>query len=289
MTTAVTEKQRQQYLQAMGLQPWFARYRLPAAPLAGLCAWPEPLQPSPALQAPAVEPAPSSRGEMLGSLKAALTSAEQALAEGRSGPPIVSPSSPVPHDDSAAQACEAAAPAVDLAPAAEVLALPAAAENSGVLPRVRLFAAPLPGAGLVVGELPVHGEPFSRFHLQLLTDLLRAGRRLPEEPFALKHFQWPVCEALVAPYGRRGAVEALQGFLRNQLAYDACRWLLLLGPQALNLVLDQADAFEPHRGMTKIDGRTCVITHGLNQLMRLPELKREAWQDLRGLLELPHD
>lgn len=272
VTSTVSEHQRQHYLQAIGVQPWFARFCLPASAPAQRCEWPEPVEFSHTGDVAGQCESSTSSSTSLHSLKSSLVTA----ASPDTAAPVIQaidtplPLPTIPQTDTQTHAQTSVDEGVGLKADVEA-------------PNVRLYVVPIEGEGLVIGELPYLGEAFSSYHLQLLADLLRACHRLPDQPLEARHFQWPVCEKLVAPYGVSGAVEALQGFLRNQLALDQRRWLLLLGPQATELVLPSAESFDALRGPSEEGGVVRVVTHGLTQLMRLPSLKAEAWQDLQGL------
>ncbi|RRJ83281.1 hypothetical protein [Aestuariirhabdus litorea] len=290
------EQQRQQYLSAMGVQPWFARKRLPCAKPSTRCAWiwdqssrpqpqagatasplPNPMPDTaaepryaPQLSAPAgapqARPPASPRGG-----KEALAALKQSAQAPVAPKPKVAPPLVVAPPDADAPRVETEGVATDLEP-------PAAVE----VPRCRLEIIALSDRHWVIADLP-HSEVggFTRFHQQLLQDIARSIG-WPLDPQERKGFHWPLVDNGAIDQGIGVARDTLVHWLQQDERWNRCTRLMLLGPQAISLLLDEHQ--EPGQVVTQGE-RTLLLCHSLNALMKLPELKRETWHALRGYLQ----
>ena len=146
---------------------------------------------------------------------------------------------------------------------------------------------------LVVAEMPHSGlNQFTRFHQHLLNDILLALKITPANtPLAYGEFIWPLPEqrGLMGRISRddHSAAEAVCAFLSNQYGFLRRKTILLLGQAAARFVIDPQKTFDELRGVQKgaHSEQFYAVTYGLNELMKLPAHKAEAWHDLAPLLK----
>ncbi|MFG6177447.1 hypothetical protein ACGTN6_09400 [Halomonas sp. THAF12] len=257
-----TEPQRLQYLEAMGLTAWTARYLLPNARPTEACEWELPTPDDAVRQAPA---------ERL-----------QALLE-TPAKPAPAPAAPQaePHERPAGPRKARAllggvvpeAATVDEAPAAD--AGTDAAEEAAPQEALRfaLQVACLDGRWLVV--LPGEAAP-SPVAQRLLANLLRAAGVTPEQPPAFESFHWPQIEGMPvqAPLdeARQGLAAFLAGRARRGWAPER---LLVFGEDA---ILATVLAIEAERS-TALD-LPAWQGPSLDAMAGSAELKRQLWPRL---------
>ncbi|TFH88313.1 hypothetical protein EQG41_00260 [Billgrantia azerbaijanica] len=198
-----TEPQRLQYLEAMGLTAWVARYRLPNARESEACDWalPEPTPTAP----------PGQR------LHALLDEAEQAARQKASAARRDAA------DDTAGSAATSARPPtvgrarglLDSPPPESIAPAPAAEATAGEASEPLRFAvqvACLDGRWLVL--LPGR-QPPSAVEVRLLGNLLRAaGITLRHSP-SFQAFTWPLEEGLPVESPTEEAKAGLQAFIEG--------------------------------------------------------------------------
>ncbi len=143
---------------------------------------------------------------------------------------------------------------------------------------------------LVVAEMPHTGlNQFSRFHQNLLNDILRAlSIPLPQQNYEFSEFVWPMENlGLMAHLSMddTSAADAVCAYLSNQFGLARRKVVLLFGQAAARFVIDPQRTFDELRGIQQgmHAEQHFVASHGLNELMKLPALKSEAWKDLSPL------
>ncbi|RTR03369.1 hypothetical protein [Halomonas nitroreducens] len=198
-----TEPQRLQYLEAMGLTAWTARYRLPNARATEACDWALPVPEEGVRQAPG----------------ARLHALLESPAEATPAPPA---SEPKARQRPPAGSAKARALLGDIVPGAEGDAGTGPAEGEAATPgaeaqqeplRFSLQVACLDGRWLVI--LPREAAP-GVVELRLLANLLRAAGVVPEKPPAFEAFHWPQVEGLPVQAPLEEAGEGLQAFLAGR-------------------------------------------------------------------------
>ncbi len=150
------------------------------------------------------------------------------------------------------------------------------------VPRCRLEVIALSDTQWVIADLP-HFEVggFTRFHQQLLQDIVRSiGWPLTMEQ--RRGFHWPLIDNGSIDQGSTVAHDTLHYWLQRDERWQRSSQLMLLGPQAISLVLNESR--EPGAVITH-EGKTLLLCHSLNALMKLPELKRDTWRCLRTYLQ----
>ncbi|MCH4561884.1 hypothetical protein MKP05_01925 [Halomonas sp. EGI 63088] len=257
------EPQRRQYLEAMGLTAWEARYRLPNARPTPACEWQRP--------APAPTEAPAERLHAL-------------LDESAREAPARPTPEPAPRERSQRPAGPGKARALlgggEVPGAAEAPARDEerpAAEPAEAL-RFTLQVACLDGRWLLL--LPRASQPDAT-RQRLLANLLQAAGVLPERPLEFETFHWPQMEGLPVDAPLEEARQGLQAFLEGRRRRGwAPERLLIFGHDAtLARVLT-------------VEGAHCALLDlpawqgpGLDELAGSAEAKRALWPRLAGWRE----
>ncbi|HAP43024.1 MAG: hypothetical protein A2087_11495 [Spirochaetes bacterium GWD1_61_31] len=95
------------------------------------------------------------------------------------------------------------------------------------------------------------------------------------------------------PLGREPAPDeqrACLWYLRRQLALLRPQAILALGRSPAQWLLGCKDGLQKLRGrIYDRDGLPCVVSHGVGNLLRDPELKRPVWEDLKLLKQILAD
>lgn len=247
---AHSESLRQGYLKAMGIQTWFPRYQLTNAQLPRLfegIAEDTDTSTPAAIHQPSSDYSPTKPADILGQFIPATQPVEEPAA-----PPDTVKQPTVPAS------------------------------------QFRLVIVSVSDDCLVVAEMPHTGlNQFSRFHQQLLNDILRALNISTNSAPAIREFVWPMTD-------RRGllsqleqdddaAADAVNVYLNTQHDLARRKTILLLGQAAARFVLNPQKKFEQLRGLQTNSGQRFAVTYSLNELMKQSVLKREAWQDLAPL------
>ncbi|GHC24689.1 hypothetical protein [Aidingimonas halophila] len=200
----MTEPQRLQYLQAMGVTAWVGRYRLPNAAESMACEWPEPsedVKPSVSqLQAALVETSPPAPSYGADEASTTRPGRARALLEG-----VADSASqdevPLANDRETIQERssddEQARPDIDSDDAPQAL-------------RFSLQVASLDGRWLVI--LP-DGTPPSSLSQRLLANIFRAAGIECETGLVFQSFHWPMIEELPVHEPLEEAREGLRAFV----------------------------------------------------------------------------
>ncbi len=256
------EAQRLQYLEAMGLTAWVARYRLPNA------------LPTPACEWQASEPVADAPGAPGARLHALLDEA----AEARVTPPRPAPAEPEPRHRPTAG--KARALLGDLVPSGAQDATPEAGDprpvrHSGEALRFTLQVACLDGRWLVLlpGEVPP-----GAVELRLLRHLLQAAGVVPEQMPAFEAFRWPQVEGLPVEAPLEEAREGLQAFLagRRRRGWAPERLLVFGEDETLAEILTLAEGHCTLLALPAWQGPA------LGELAGSAEAKRALWPRMAG-------
>ena len=268
---AQTEQVRQDYLEAMGIQTWFPRYQLSNAQPARAFDW----------------------------IKEDVATWQQENADTRTSQPETVKVGPTESGYTRLRASDILSQAaIDETPDKESGKKPAKEEQATVPPRLgipatskfRLVVQTVSNECLVVAEMPHSGlNQFTRFHQQLLNDLIFALGIQQTSPQPAREFVWPISDnrGLMGQLNQddEAAADAVCAFLSNQFGLAQHRIVLLLGQAAARFVIAPDKVFDDLRGIQEgtHSQQVFAASHGLNELMKLPHLKAEAWQDLAPL------
>ncbi|QFT86322.1 hypothetical protein FIU88_15270 [Halomonas sp. THAF12] len=258
-----TEPQRLQYLEAMGLTAWTARYRMPNARPTEACEWELPVPDDGARQAP---------GERL-----------HALLDAPAEPSVPAPAAPAspaaePRERPPAGERKARALLGGLVPeaASEEAAPDAAPEPARSVEsdeprealRFALQVACLDGRWLVVQPGEAAPSPLAQ---RLLANLLRAAGVTPEHPPAFEAFHWPQIEGLDVQAPLDEARQGLGAFLAGRARRG---W----APERLLVFGDEATLT-----------RVLAIDDGRSTALDLPAWQGPALETLAGSAEAKRD
>ena len=301
----MNEIQRQQYLDAMGIDTYMPRWILPAAASPFSC---QPVLPESESQA----------SSQLQSNSLPVAAAESALAESQNTSAAATP---------AASASMASAPATavenpstpDRSSAPQP---PSAAQDvlSSVAAEPKPSASNKPvSADSILQSLSNEKRPDPRFALSLwrvsdelmVIDSRHSELALPTEPLLLnilsalgfprqplpkvEVLRWPMFENSYEPQVQAVARETLQAILEAMLEKQPCKYLLLMGAEACHYLLgdDQlGEGFDAKVSIASSLGRSfslealsaaAIVVPSLSDILQQPELKRRTWQAIQPL------
>lgn len=260
----MNEQQRQQYLDAMGIQPWFPRYVLPKAKPSIICEW--------GWEYREIMHQPTVTAEQLQNRveQAAMPAPFDSV-----GRPAVRPVDILGKISGHVADANAETPDEN-----------AAVQNKSAkrVDRFRLVILSINDNCLVVSELPGTGmNQFTRFHERLLRNLLFSVA-VPVTPILNPVlFDWPIAGNR-ADQDEEAAYDAVHGYLTNQFSLHRRETIFLLGRNCVRHVLGPTTDFDEVRGVQDKDQQVIVITHSLDALMKLPAIKVDTWRDISSLL-----
>ena len=142
----------------------------------------------------------------------------------------------------------------------------------------------------VINELPwSKAASVSPSCRKLLADILKAlGVDVPERNLNPMVFTWPLFEGAPTDLNSENARQTLEGFVSKRLRLLPVKMLLVLAEQSAQLLFPRD--FLASQGATIKHPRhelDVVLTHSLNAMEAVPDLKRAVWntlQPLRGKL-----
>ncbi len=282
----MNERQRQNYLEAMGIQTWFPRFTLPGAKPSKTCAWDYDNDPvvasTPVVAATSVSsppqdfPAPSS---------ATAPSSSPTLIESfapRSS--TLQSSQSILSDLGVATTASEQSDNNAEVPSADT-ALTAPREITQVVPATpfRLAAIDVNEHTLVITDLPWTGiNQITNLHERMLGNIVRALNLPVDSEWKQGLFAWPIIADPV-PVDRRYAKEAVLAYLTNQFGLKRRKTILLFGQQSAAYLWDNAQDFDHARGHHERNGVRYGVTYSLGELINVPSLKAEAWANLKPL------
>ncbi|MTI15542.1 hypothetical protein [Sansalvadorimonas verongulae] len=283
----MNERQRQDYLEAMGIQTWFPRFVLPAAKPSHTCDWDYDDYPVEAFP----EPAPS------------MSAPEQPLSVppqnmGYQQPAYIPQQAPQPSPVPAAGVLKESSDILGELGFTTPQSTPdtkgdepcaAQTTDAEVIPAepFRLAVVDVSETCLAIVDLPWSGlNQFTGYHERLLRNILKAVNQPCDQTFEASVFAWPIIQEPI-PVDRKYAREAVQCFLANQFGWQRRKTVLLFGHNSGTYLWGSQESwdkpFDSFRGIQEKDGVTYAITCSLGEMMGIPELKADAWADLKGL------
>ncbi|MBU3071083.1 hypothetical protein KOI40_14760 [Aestuariicella sp. G3-2] len=292
----MNEIQRQQYLDALGIDSYMPRWILPVAPAPVSCEPVLPVNDAPSLEATPVSV--PSVDEHTGSPAVTASNTREATATGETAAPatagtvvsslaeivdkVKAPASPAsPVTDSSGSLGSAG----KATPEQQTTAVEVDPHFSLSLWRV--------SEDLVIvdsrhAELALPTEP-------LLANILFA-LGLPRQPLARAEvLRWPMYDHRLAPKGEAAARETVLAMLEGKLEAQPARYLLLMGAEACHFVLpadllpENGDAEVSYKAM---QGRaltiealqaTAIVVPSLCDMLQQPELKAVTWRSIQPL------
>ncbi len=275
---ALHENQRLEYLKVMGVQPYFPRRPLPGAKPSRAYAQ-HVLRQAERLDGPAPE-------------QETLVPSAQEVLSMLGAKPASSQAQPVankPLPDTAFKPVEIE-PLVE----PERHALPQQAlepdnvrqEMESEEVRFAFAYFPINDQLAVLNELPWNkSASVSPSCRKLLADILKAlGVEVPERNLNPMVFTWPLFDGAPLDLDRENARQTLEGFVAKRLRLRPVQTLLVLAEQSAQFLfpkgfLDgQGACFKHPRQEVQI-----ILTHSLNAMEAVPDLKRPVWATLQPL------
>ncbi len=285
----MNELQRQQYLDALGIDSYMPRWVLPMAPAPVLCqpvtAQPEragsvPPQPVATEVMAQTTPAPAERVESA-ALTASAPQSEASATVADARQVLAAMATPTP----------AAEPSTDTGVAGRAVAPLSAATANAETPRFALSLWRI-GASLMVidsrqAELALPTEP-------LLSNILLAlgfpQQRLPRAEV----MRWPMYENHLAPQGEEAARETIVAMLEALLEQQPVPYLLLMGADACHYVLPpglvdgevRTQRFAAAQGQTltlEALNSKAIVVPSLCDMLQDTSLKASCWQAIQPL------
>lgn len=259
----MNEAQRQSALQAMGIQSYFPRFRLPGA--------------APSRQAE-VDAAMFGLESEATARRSGDRSLEEILAGFEDETPVVSaaeaPARPQRAETSRPAESTAIAPP---APASAALGPETAVAAAAPVetPRLKLCCI-MAGEGLVlVNEMPLSaGDQLSAAHTRLMAQISLALGVKDAESAARGLFRWPMLDMPGVDNSAAAALDTLFAYL-EELGGGSLPLRLVVMGEMLGETLFGGDL--------PVADMAMVRTRNLDQLLRMPAFKRELWQALRQL------
>lgn len=283
----MNELQRQQYLEALGVESYMPRWVLPLAPAPQRCAAPLPVEAQeqePAVAAPQVAEVVASQQ------RESLVSAIDVQPEVRQPEPKET-SSPAPPETTAPTIQLLDEPAVEpAAPEAKVETVPDASEIQEV--SFALGAWRVSDDLLIVDSRKVElALPVDALLVNILSALGYPRVALPK----VEVVRWPREESAFLDRSETAARAMSQAWLSARLEAQPAKFLLLLGAEACHYLLPEAQAplgQNPEESLDVQQGKavrledlncSAIVVPSLTDMLQQPGLKAQVWQALQPL------
>ncbi|MDE1463087.1 hypothetical protein [Spartinivicinus poritis] len=271
------EQQRQAYLQAMGIPSWFPRYQLPGAQPTPDYYWPVASSES-LVEAPATHQ------------QAAITQSEEfshGLPESFSERPKLAKlqirDSLVNSKKSAADFTKEGMTDQPKLEAEQVKEIQVTLTESCYFQLVCMSPTE---QVMLVTELPYSGvNELSVLHYSLVNNLL-AALNIKSTANEAKSFKWPFTFQQFVDQSEPVASAAVKAYLEGQLGFSSKKLVILMGAMAVKYGLGLDKDFESVRGVSQQSEQWLAVTHSLNEILRLPQYKKEAWKDLSAITKI---
>ncbi|RDH45714.1 hypothetical protein [Zooshikella ganghwensis] len=289
------EQQRQEYLKAMGITSWYSRYSLAHALPSNPLLWTDVSTPSinqieaddtkrvdfqeagstaatnlPNLHGFLHTPKRSEEKRSLQKQTAVLSQQLKSV--------INTDESPSSQDLKNNQQVESKNKATDVSSAQPV-------SSRQPVPTFRLAVCTCQDA-LIITDLPYSSrEGFTKQHQSLLMNIL-AALNWSVSLKDINIFSWPFTHQQMIDQHRQIALDALSRYLDCHYDYNNHTNILLLGRDAAEFTLNADKPFEQLRGKQKVnnDKQRIVVTYSIDELLKIPQYKRETWADLVTLV-----
>ena len=118
----------------------------------------------------------------------------------------------------------------------------------------------------------ITGSCVSRDQVHLIRAMAKA-LALPEGELDVSQFDWPIHKNTQLDLGVQAARAGLAGFVQRKLGSKQCRGLVLLG----NASGEKLDT-------TQLEFEHCLTTVSTVEMLRDPQLKKQAWLDLASIV-----
>lgn len=273
---AASEAQRIAYLEVMGVQPYFPRRPLPGAKPVQRYA--EGLLRKSSASVIEKSPVAASAQDVLSMLVAKPQGSSAKAQPPAASPPQQAPQAPVTRPS----------PPPTIAPATTKSVASKPEPDATAREDLRFVFAyfPINEHCAVVNELPwSSAAAVTTSCRKLLADILKAlGVDVPERNLNPMVFTWPLFEGAPADLNSENARQTLEGFIAKRLRLLPVKTLLVFAEQSAQYLfpvgfLDEHESrFKHPRHEVEV-----IVTHSLNAMEAVPELKRTVWKTLQPL------
>ena len=141
----------------------------------------------------------------------------------------------------------------------------------------------------ILNQIPYVGikQQLSTGHKNLLLNILRAFQLNTENPgFDAMTFRWPLVEGEHVDKSEGAARSALNSYLEQQMAEKDSRLLLIMGSLAARYTLPEEAQGELESGtFHQLNNQVWKVakTRSLDEILSMPQVKKEVWQQLLSL------
>ena len=279
----MNERQRQDYLEAMGIQPWFPRFVLPAAKLSETCDWDYE-------DTPVAQVATSAHQPHVQQVSYSEQPAPSAGYQEQNWHQPPQPREPVPSSGNLKESSNIlddlgfTVKTEEQAPSKDSTAENSTSTEATVLAEpFRLAVVDVSETCLVVSDLPWSGlNQFTSIHQRLLSNILKALQLPSDHEWKQGLFVWPMIPD-ASSVDQKYAHEAVHAYLNNQFGLKRRKTILLFGRSSCSYLWSDEASFEDCRGIQQRDDIRYGITCSLGELLGIPALKAEAWSNLKAL------
>ncbi len=250
----INERQRQAYLETMGVDSYFPRMPLPAAKPSEECLLPE-------LDEIPLENAAASLSALLGSDK---------TDDGKTAEAVPA----VPEEDVKAMLAE-------IAPADSAVAVKASTATPEIVPEFNLSVV-IPESGLIIVDDGMDAMEDTADYLCLMQNIVFA-LGLGVQRLYIERFDWPMVRNIKVDQGESAARQTLQAFVMRQREQLAADTVLVMGASAHRYLLGDDVAAEQ---MLSVDfpAGEYLITISAQDLLQQPQKKAHLWAQLQVLI-----
>ncbi len=291
---SLPEDIRQEYLQKLGIDSYFPRFRLPSAPQSKPCDWPDSwlqekqasIDKSLAGEVPAkvegvesasVKTVPDSAGE---NVPAATPGAQSERTPIGHKPSLhIKVASPKTNKESVDKTRAETGPETAVKPRQEEI-------------RLQLLCIRVSEDLAIINAMAHFGpKQLTSQHMKLLQNFIQAsGFNLEDFQVDEKPFHWPMVQGEFVDNSKSAAASALTAYLQQKVVDWQFRNLLVMGEQVVSRVfaLDEAQQSGEEGEMKSslsLDQQSwqTFYTRSLDEILQSPGLKKEVWSALRKL------
>lgn len=291
---SLPEDLRQEYLQSLGIDSYFPRFKLPSAPEPVACQWPESWLEVKAVSSESSASSESSESSASSEIVEAINDAEKAALQSLETPKDKAGESlkvsQKVRTDSAPPVNRASAITAEIESAESATVKTEQGKSSKAKQdevRLQLLCIRVSEDLAIINAMPHFGpKQLTNQHLKLLQNFIRAcGFTLECFQVEEKPFHWPMVQGEYVDNSKAAAASALTAYLQQKMVDWQFRNLLVMGEQVVVNVYtadEELEAGENTPSLDKQDWQT-FYTRSLDEILQSPTLKKEAWSVFREL------
>ena len=259
---SLPEDNRQEYLQALGIDSYFPRRSLPGAPESRQCEWPETWHEieEQAQESPSQESGANPEPEFV--------------------PEMPLPDSQVTTETTSTPTTRKKEEVVE-----DSTANRESKVKAGEVCRLKLACIKVNPSLAIINAMPHMGQGQLQVqHRHLLANALKASG-ITAEGIAMddKPFHWPMMQGEQSDNSRAAAAAALTAYLQQKFTDWQFKTLLIMGEQAVIHVFEENDGDSDNTASLEGHGWSCVFTRSLDEIFHNPLLKKELRAVLKSI------